>query len=223
MDAAGDGAIETGAGASGSRRDATPAGERAEAAAVLRILTPLLKLRACRDNIRAATAAMEIRGGNGYIEEWVNARLVRDAHIGVLWEGTSNIVALDVVTRAVAKENAHRALQRSLHRMLEWGSPPAPELVAAARASLDRAVDGVTRASAEGASETKARRAASALYHAASAALFLWEGARLGGEAGARRVLLADLVLRWRLAARDPLADDGDSSADESAAATLLV
>jgi len=31
---------------------------------------------------------MEVRGGNGYIEEWVQARLVRDAHIGVLWEGT---------------------------------------------------------------------------------------------------------------------------------------
>ncbi len=134
MDAAGDGAIETGAGASGARRDAAPTEERAEAAATLRILTPLLKLRACRDNVRAATAAMEIRGGNGYIEEWANARLVRDAHIGVLWEGTSNMVALDVVTRAAAKENAHLALQRSLHRMLDQSAPPAPELVAAARA-----------------------------------------------------------------------------------------
>ena len=70
---------------------ATPATTRP--AALLRILTPLLKLRACRDNIPVATGAMEVRGGNGYIEEWVNARLVRDAHIGVLWEGTSNINA----------------------------------------------------------------------------------------------------------------------------------
>jgi alkylation response protein AidB-like acyl-CoA dehydrogenase len=221
MDAAGEGAVESGAGASGSRGDGASSGERAEAAAVLRILTPLLKLRACRDNVRAATAAMEIRGGNGYVEEWVNARLVRDAHIGVLWEGTSNIVALDVVTRAAAKENAHQALRRSLHRMLEESSPP-PELVARARASLDRAVDAVTRAGADRASETRARRAAGALYHAASAALLLWEGARLGGESGARRFLLADLVLRWRLAPRDPLADDGDPAADESAAETLL-
>jgi hypothetical protein len=146
---------------------------------------------------------------------------VRDAHIGVLWEGTSNIVALDVVTRAAAKESAHQALGRSLHRMLDESSPPA-ELVAVARASLDRAVDAVTRAAAEGASETRARSAAGALYHAASAALLLWEGARLGGEPGARRLLLADLVLRWRLAPRDPLADDGDPAADESAAETLL-
>jgi alkylation response protein AidB-like acyl-CoA dehydrogenase len=59
-----------------------------------------------------ATGAMEIRGGNGYIEEWVNARLVRDAHIGVLWEGTSNINALDIITRAVGKSRAHRSWRR---------------------------------------------------------------------------------------------------------------
>src|SRR6266849_4467189 len=60
-----------------------------EAESFLRILTPLLKFRACRDNIPVATGSMEVRGGNGYIEEWVHARLIRDAHIGVLWEGTS--------------------------------------------------------------------------------------------------------------------------------------
>jgi len=74
-----------------------------EAAGILRILTPLLKFRACRDNIPVATGAMEVRGGNGYIEEWVHARLIRDAHIGVLWEGTSNINALDIVTARSAK------------------------------------------------------------------------------------------------------------------------
>src|SRR5580698_2546057 len=86
---------------------------------LLRILTPLLKFRACRDNIPVATGAMEVRGGNGYIEEWVNARLVRDAHIGVLWEGTSNINALDIITRAVGKSGAHRILGAALKRRLD--------------------------------------------------------------------------------------------------------
>src|SRR6266478_6142472 len=85
-----------------SALDRANAGSK-EAEGCLRILTPLLKFRACRDNIPVATGAMEVRGGNGYIEEWVQARLVRDAHIGVLWEGTSNINALDIVTRAVRK------------------------------------------------------------------------------------------------------------------------
>ena len=70
---------------------------------MLRILTPLVKFRACRDNVAVATGAMEVRGGNGYIEEWVNARLIRDAQVGLLWEGTSNINALDVIGRAVGR------------------------------------------------------------------------------------------------------------------------
>ena len=69
-----------------SAMDRANSGSR-EAEGCLRILTPLLKFRACRDNIPVATGAMEVRGGNGYIEEWVQARLVRDAHIGVLGEG----------------------------------------------------------------------------------------------------------------------------------------
>lgn len=94
------------------------------ASAELRILTGLLKLRACRDNIAVATGAMEARGGNGYIEDWVNARLVRDAQVGLLWEGTSNINALDVIGRAVGKTQAHRALQTELHGLLDQPALP---------------------------------------------------------------------------------------------------
>ena len=42
-----------------------------ETAAAMLGLTPLIKFRACRDNIPVATAAMEVRGGNGFIEDWV--------------------------------------------------------------------------------------------------------------------------------------------------------
>src|SRR5262245_10478159 len=103
----------------------------AEAGEVLRILTPLVKFRACRDNVMVATGAMEVRGGNGYIEEWVNARLIRDAQVGLLWEGTSNINALDVIGRAVGKQRAHKALEALLRgRLTEVdrdvdGLPPA--------------------------------------------------------------------------------------------------
>ena len=64
--------------------------------ALLRILTPMIKFRACRDARKVTGDAMEVRGGCGYIEEWADPRLVRDAHLGSIWEGTSNIVALDV-------------------------------------------------------------------------------------------------------------------------------
>jgi hypothetical protein len=86
----------------------------------IRILTPLLKFRACRDARRATGDAMEVRGGCGYIEEWSDARLVRDAHLGSIWEGTSNVVALDVM-RAVRREGALDALEPTLEAMLPKG------------------------------------------------------------------------------------------------------
>src|SRR5512145_3081813 len=92
--------------------DRADAGE-AEAQVVRRILTPLIKLRACRDARKVAGDAMEMRGGNGYIEEWIEPRLLRESHLGSIWEGTSNIIALDVV-RAAAKAEAHRVLARRL-------------------------------------------------------------------------------------------------------------
>src|SRR5262249_19502994 len=111
-----------------------------EAAQLLRFLTPLIKFRACRDNIAVATGAMEARGGNGYIEEWVAARLVRDAHIGVLWEGTSNIIALDAVGRAVGKAGAHRALAQRLSERLAQANGVPADYRRRLGSALDRAI-----------------------------------------------------------------------------------
>jgi acyl-CoA dehydrogenase len=175
----------------------------AEAAEVLRILTPLVKFRACRDNVTVATGAMEVRGGNGYIEEWVNARLIRDAQVGLLWEGTSNINALDVIGRAVGKSRAHKALDGLLRgRLKEIGGLP-DAFTRRLEATLTRALDFVERVAREPAAEPQARRAASALYHAASAVLLAWEGTRY--PADARRAIVARFVLEHRLAAKDPL------------------
>jgi len=172
------------------------------AAAELRILTGLLKLRACRDNIAVATGAMEVRGGNGYIEDWVNARLVRDAQVGLLWEGTSNINALDVITRAVGKTQAHRALQSEMHGLLDGGAMPAP-FRNRLGVALDRAVDMAAQIAAAPDAEALARQTATALYNAASAVLLAWEGSRPGADA--RRALYARCVLEHRLSPRDPL------------------
>jgi alkylation response protein AidB-like acyl-CoA dehydrogenase len=186
-----------------SAMDRANAGDR-DAANILRILTPLLKFRACRDNIPVATGAMEVRGGNGYIEEWVNARLVRDAHIGVLWEGTSNINALDIVTRAVAKSGAHRALGAALSKLLDEATTIPASFRDRLREKLRQTIAFAEQVATAPALEANARRAASALYHATSAVLMGWEGSRPGVDA--RRALLARLILDTRLAAQDPLA-----------------
>jgi acyl-CoA dehydrogenase len=185
-----------------SAMDHANAGSR-EAESLLRILTPLLKFRACRDNIPVATGAMEVRGGNGYIEEWVQARLVRDAHIGVLWEGTSNINALDIVTRAVGKSRAHRTLEAALTKLLDEATLVPAAFRDRLRHTLGRTLGFAERVAAEPALEASARQVASALYHVTSAILMMCEAARPGADA--RRALYARFVLEHRLSAQDPL------------------
>ena len=177
-----------------------------EAAQLLRLLTPLVKFRACRDNIAVATGAMEARGGNGYIEDFVNARLVRDAHVGVLWEGTSNIVALDAVSRAVGKAGAHRALAQRVSERLAAADGLPTGLRENLGAAFDRAVALAQAVARNPGAEEASRKAASALYHAASAVLLAAEGVR--DPRDARRVLLSRMVLAHRLTAEDPLAQE---------------
>jgi len=185
-----------------SAMDRANAGDR-DAADILRILTPLLKFRACRDNIPVATGAMEVRGGNGYIEEWVNARLVRDAHLGVLWEGTSNINAIDIITRAVGKSGAHRALGAALAKLLDESEAIPAAFRDRLREKLKRTLDFAERVAAAPPLEAHARQAASNLYHATSAVLMTWEASRPNVDA--RRALLARFILEHRLSAQDPL------------------
>lgn len=190
------------------------AGE-AEGTALRRILTPLVKFRVCRDARKVTGDAMEARGGVGYIEEWAEPRLVRDAHLGSIWEGTSNIVALDVL-RAARKDAAHTALGAALPaRMTAAGVEGG--LSGELESLLGRAVAAVDAAAAAGAGD-RARTVASGLYHAASACLLASEGASLGDP---RRTALAELVIRHKLTPRDPLGA-GKDGADAAAEALLL-
>ncbi len=190
-----------------STMDRANAGSK-EAESVLRILTPLLKFRACRDNIPVATGAMEVRGGNGYIEEWVNARLVRDAHIGVLWEGTSNINALDIITRAVGKSAAHKSLQAALVKLLQEATAIPAAFRDRLQQTLGRTLAFAEHVAAEPALEHRARQAASALYHITSAILMAWEAAQPGADA--RRALYARMILDHRLSCARSAASGGE-------------
>ncbi len=179
--------------------------------ALLRILTPLLKFRACRDARKVTGDAMEVRGGCGYIEEWTDPRLLRDSHLGSIWEGTSNIVALDVL-RAAQREGSLPVLRAHVAALLGNG-----ERLPEALPLFDRAAALAARAQE---SPALARQAASALYHLTSAAAMAWEAARLGDKA---RLDLARLVLRHRVLPRDPLADSDEPVPDELLARALAL
>jgi alkylation response protein AidB-like acyl-CoA dehydrogenase len=179
----------------------------------VRILTPLIKFRACRDARRATGDAMEVRGGCGYVEEWSDPRLVRDAHLGSIWEGTSNIVALDVM-RAIRREQSLAALHEDLQARAERAGPLRQRLNAALARSMTLAGNAAMQKD-----EALARQAASALYRVTAAVVMAEEAARL--EQDARRALLASLVLEHHLENRDPLAQ-ADTAREAEIALALL-
>ncbi|MBV8848781.1 MAG: acyl-CoA dehydrogenase family protein [Methylobacteriaceae bacterium] len=191
----------------------------ADAARELRLLTPLLKFRACRDARKATGDAMEIRGGCGYIEDFVEARLMRDAHLGSIWEGTSNIVASDAIERAVGREGADAALEQRLREQLSNAAALPKKFIAKLDQTVSRAFD-FARNAATAKDQSAMRRAASALYNVTSAVLLAAEGARLGNARNDwSRAALAGLVVRYRLMPSDPLADrrsEADAGSDES-------
>jgi acyl-CoA dehydrogenase len=176
-----------------------------DAAALLRILTPTLKFRATRDARKVCGDAMEMRGGIGYIEEFATARLLRDAHLGSIWEGTGNIVALDALKRAVGRHGAEAALAADLHARLDDSASVPQAWRDRLHGLTDRAIVLAREVAGRADGEDEARRATSVLYHVASAVALAWEGSRIHAMRGdARRLLLSRLVVDHRLAATDP-------------------
>jgi acyl-CoA dehydrogenase len=176
-----------------------------DAAALLRILTPTLKFRATRDARKVCGDALEMRGGIGYIEEFVNPRLLRDAHLGSIWEGTGNIVALDALKRAVGRHGADAALAADLHARLDDSANVPQAWRDRLRDLTDRAIGFAREVAARMDNEAEARRATSLLYHVASAVALAWEGGRIHQMRGdARRLLLSRMVIDHRVSARDP-------------------
>jgi alkylation response protein AidB-like acyl-CoA dehydrogenase len=177
--------------------------------ALVRILTPLIKFRACRDTRKVTGDAMEVRGGCGYIEDFSDARLLRDSHLGSIWEGTSNIVALDVL-RAGKREGSFEALENHVAKLLDGTALERDLSDHGARAFA------LARHAAADGGPALARQAASALYNVVTAAAFAFEAERLGS---ARRKALAELVIRHRLAPVDPLSPE---TGDEELNAAVL-
>jgi len=193
-----------------------------DSAALVRILTPVLKLRATRDARRVCGDALEMRGGTGYVEEFATPKLLRDAHLGSIWEGTTNIVALDAISRAVGRHGAEAALAGALHARLDEAKALPDAYRDRLRGLVDRAVAFARAVAMDGGREADARRATGGLYHVASAVLLAWEGVRVHEARGdARRLVLSRLVLEHRLTARDPLA--ATAGAFEARAAELLL
>jgi len=71
-------------------------------AAWRRVITPAAKFWICKRAVGMAAEAMEVFGGNGYVETGAMGRLFRDAPVNSIWEGAGNVMCLDVL-RAVSR------------------------------------------------------------------------------------------------------------------------
>ncbi|WP_284336201.1 acyl-CoA dehydrogenase family protein [Comamonas sp. NoAH] len=112
-----------------------------------RILTPAAKFWVCKRTVALTAEAMEVMGGNGYVETSVMARLLREAPVNSIWEGSGNIMCLDVL-RAMARDpetaslllqdlaqqaGEDAALKRTLQHLVQALQLPAAQQEAQAR------------------------------------------------------------------------------------------
>jgi alkylation response protein AidB-like acyl-CoA dehydrogenase len=133
-------------------------------ARLLRILTPVMKLTTGKQAVMVSSEVLETFGGAGYVEDTGLPVLLRDSQVLPIWEGTTNVLALDTLRALHAGDDGLSTMKIAVTRCLETVHDP--RLADAARIAI------------------------SALDHAAS---WLAEAERIGPpavEAGARRFSL---------------------------------
>jgi acyl-CoA dehydrogenase len=184
------------------------ADEDAAAAAQLRLVAPLAKLTTAKLAVAAASEIVECFGGAGYVEDTGIPRLLRDAQVLPIWEGTTNVLAMDVV-RALAK--APGSGEAFIARLDQATAQASSLLIGGAvdglRAARFSLTDALPAATAEPSSETvvaRARDMALTMGHALACQLLVEHAATTGDEAAK---VAAELWGRWRLTA-DEIAVD---------------
>jgi putative acyl-CoA dehydrogenase len=149
-------------------------------AARARLLTPAIKYWVCKAAPALVYEAMECLGGNGYVEDFALARLYREAPVNAIWEGSGNVMGLDVLRAFSRDAEATRATLADLAR--EAGDWP----------GVAEAVSLVGKTFADSAGEGSGRVAVERLAYLAAAAALNTNG----------RAEVAEIFARTRLSGR---------------------
>jgi acyl-CoA dehydrogenase len=144
---------------------------------LLRLLTPIAKLTTGKQAILVASEALEAFGGAGYIEDTGLPRLLRDAQVLPLWEGTTNVLALDLL-RAIRKVGGLAPLEHEVVRCVAGAAGPLEPAGRRASDAVRHAALWLSRVPDTAALEAGARRFALTLGHALEAALLVSEASR---------------------------------------------
>jgi alkylation response protein AidB-like acyl-CoA dehydrogenase len=187
---------------------------------LLRLLTPLVKLTTGKQAVAVASETLEAFGGAGYIEDTGLPRILRDAQVLPIWEGTTNVLALDVL-RALGRGSSLEPIVREVKARTEKADARLAGAVDVARRAVAHAEAWLAESIGRGldAIEAGARRFALTLGRALELALLVdhatWAAAN-GGDlrplAAAKRFARhgADLI-----AADDALAESRALASDE--------
>ena len=170
-----------------------------------RIAVPVTKLKVCRLGIAMASDAIEIHGGNGYVETWPVARLLRDAQVNTIWEGPDNILCLDV-RRGIERDAAHEPLLARLRDAVSVSDDDdTTRLVSRRVDDLDAAITAWTKLDGDVA-EARLFALAQFIGDVYAGALLTEQAAwaRDTGQ-GERKALVARLYAQRYLADRGPL------------------
>jgi acyl-CoA dehydrogenase len=185
----------------------------ADAAALLRIGATLAKAGTGKLAVAAASEYLECIGGNGYIEDTGFPRLLRDAQVLPIWEGTTNVLSLDVL-RALVRDTAalpaylgyvDQAVESAASSGERWLTGVAEDL-SAIRAELAEEAGELAVADTAGTDRAQARARSLTLRMAntLAAAALIEQAVFEAGTGNARAALVATLFTRRRL-----LGDDG--------------
>jgi len=187
---------------------------------VLRLLTPVAKLYTGKRAPAIASEAIEAFGGAGYIEDTGLPRLLRDAQVLSIWEGTTNVLSLDVWRAIEAEPQTIDAWCDEVHRQLDGAA--AGDLASSAARVRDatRTLADASRRLAGGDPpdrEAAARRFAFAIARVTGGALLIAHAHRCRSmPIGVR---LADAARRWT---SSELVPSLDTDADHRAASRRL-
>ncbi|WP_340099788.1 acyl-CoA dehydrogenase family protein [Salinibaculum salinum] len=183
-----------------------PDDEGLDAYKLMRLLVPIAKYRTGEMVVDTCSYAMEVLGGNGYVRDRITHRLLRDAQVLPIWEGTSNILSLDVL-RALDREDAHEALFPLVTNHLDAAEHSALEALAdtveAAFHDLQTALATLAGEDTDYA-QYHAKRLADLIFDVVSGAILVAEAQHQLDEAdNARKALVAEWFVRDRFESED--------------------
>jgi alkylation response protein AidB-like acyl-CoA dehydrogenase len=155
-------------------------------AQLLRFLIPVAKLYTAKQAIAVASEALEAFGGAGYVEDTGIPRLLRDAQVLSIWEGTTNILSLDAL-RAIERTDVLTAWTADVkHRMSRTEMAALSSCSAATQSAVQRIEQYAARAQAAGSEfqQAGARGFAFAIARTEAAALLVEQANAQGDDAG---------------------------------------